>query len=312
MALPTERHGTNWPQINHARCYVRNLSVGPFPAQNDAVNFIANSLRLTSALGGKNLVCRALPRLPEFITGFETIVTYRGLRFRVHTGEETGGRMFYYNQYERLQEDVFLDLLRPNALVFDIGANMGLFSLLAASRGAQVISLEPSRLLASMFQQNVELNGVANIRLIGEAVSDRSGSICFYETRFGNCGVGRVFEFGHSQNASPSYTVPTNTLDFYVSRLGMPSLVKMDIEGAEWLALNGAEETLEREDAPDFLIEFHPQEIQALSGSMESCLQKLAGCGFQRYRLSDAEVGSHTWFVFSKRSLRSARLVLDC
>jgi FkbM family methyltransferase len=285
--------------------------VGPFPAQNDAVNFIANSLRLTSALGGKNFVCRALPRLPEFITGFETIVTYRGLRFRVHTGEETGRRMFYYNRYEHLQEDVFLDLLRPNALVFDIGANMGLFSLLAASRGAQVISFEPSRLLASRFQENVELNGVANIRLIAEAVSDRSGSISFYETRFGNCGVGRVFEFGHSHNASPSYAVPTNTLDFYVSRLGMPSLVKMDIEGAEWLALNGADETLRRSDAPDFLIEFHPQEIQALSGSMESCLQKLVGYGFQRYRLNAAEAGSHTWFVFSKRVLDSPRLVLD-
>ena len=94
--------------------------------------------------------------------------------------------MFYYNQYERLQEDVFLDLLRPNALVFDIGANMGLFSLLAASRGAQVISFEPSRLLASRFQENVEFNGVANIRLIAVAVSDRSGSTSFYETRLGN------------------------------------------------------------------------------------------------------------------------------
>jgi FkbM family methyltransferase len=237
------------------RGYVGNLSVVGFPGQNDAVNFIANSLRLTSALGGKNLVCRALPRLPEFITDFETIVTYRGLRFRVHTGEETGRRMFYYNQYEHLQEDVFLDLLRPNALVFDVGANMGLFSFLAASRGARVISFEPSRLLVSRFQENVELNEVANIRLIAEAVSDRSGAISFYETRFGNCGVGRVFEFGHSHNASPSYRVPTNTLDFYVSSLGMPSLIKVDIEGAEGLALNGASETLERSDAPDFLIE---------------------------------------------------------
>ena len=92
----------------------------------------------------------------------------------------------------------------------------------------------------------------------------------------------------------------------------MPSLVKMDIEGAEWLALNGAGKTLEREDASDFLIEFHPREIQALSGSTESCLQRLADCGFQRYRLSDAEVGSHAWFVVSKRVLHSARLVLDC
>jgi hypothetical protein len=89
-------------------------------------------------------------------------------------------------------------------------------------------------------------------------------------------------------------------------------VVKMDIEGAEWLALNGAGETLERSDAQDFLIEFHPKEIQALSGRVECSLQKLTGCGSPRYRLSDAEVGSHTWFVFSKRSLHSARLVLDC
>jgi len=91
----------------------------------------------------------------------------------------------------------------------------------------------------------------------------------------------------------------------------MPSLVKMHIEDAGWLSLNRAGKTLEREDASDFLIEFHPQEIQALSGSTESCLQKLAGYGFQRYRPSAAEAGSQTWFVLSKPSLESPRLVLD-
>jgi hypothetical protein len=53
------------------------------------------------------------------------------------------------------------------------------------------------------------------------------------------------------------------------------SLTLVDIEGAEWLALNGAGETLEKSDAQDFLIEFHPEEIQALSGTMKCCLQKL-------------------------------------
>jgi hypothetical protein len=52
--------------------------------------------------------------------------------------------------------------------------------------------------------------------------------------------------------------------------------------GLEWSWGN-----LERSDAQDFLIEFHPEEIQALSGTMECSLQKLTGCGFQRYRLSD-------------------------
>jgi hypothetical protein len=115
------------PNQGPRRCYVGNLRWAGFPDKMMPLNFIADSLRLTSALGGKNLVCRAQPRLPKFITGFETIVTYRGLRFRIHIGEEIGRRMFYYNQYEHLQENVFLDLIGGNAGVFDIGANMGLF-----------------------------------------------------------------------------------------------------------------------------------------------------------------------------------------
>jgi hypothetical protein len=99
------------PNQGPRRCYVGNLRWAGFPDKMMPLNFIADSLRLTSALGGKNLVCRAQPRLPKFITGFETIVTYRGLRFRIHIGEEIGRRMFYYNQYEHLQENVFLDLL---------------------------------------------------------------------------------------------------------------------------------------------------------------------------------------------------------
>jgi FkbM family methyltransferase len=275
------------------------------------MNLVASSLRLTTTLGGKQIVSRALPRLPETWTGFETVVEYRGLRFHVHTAEETGRRMYYYKEYEPAQERVFLELVQPHSLVFDVGANMGLFSLLSASKGADVVSFEPSRLLAARFDQNVALNGFPTILLVEEAVSNSQGAISFYETRAGNCGVGRVFPFGHNENAAASYSVPTNTVDSYVARLGMPALIKMDIEGAEWLALQGASETFKRPDAPDLLVEFHPQEIQFLGGSLDSCLGLLDSYGLRRYRLVKATTGSHHWFVFSRKELRLSQLVLD-
>jgi FkbM family methyltransferase len=275
------------------------------------MNLIASSLRLTTALGGKQMVSRALPRLPETWTGFETVVEYRGFRFHVHTAEETGRRMYYYNEYEPAQENVFLELVRPHSLVLDIGANMGLFSLLSASRGARVVAFEPSRLLAARLSENLALNRLPNVHLVTEAVSNSQGTISFYETRAGNCGVGRVFAFGHNLNGGPSYSVNTNTVDFYVARFGMPALIKMDIEGAEWLALQGASETFKRPDAPDLLIEFHPQEIQFLGGSLDSCLALLDSYGLRRYRLVKARSGNHDWFVFSRKELQSSQLVLD-
>ncbi|MGB8831316.1 MAG: FkbM family methyltransferase [Candidatus Sulfotelmatobacter sp.] len=276
------------------------------------MNLIAGSLRLTAALGGKQIVSRALPRLPEAWTGFDTVTEYRGLRFHVHTSEEIGQRIYYYNEYEQAQETVFLELVRAHSLVFDIGANMGLFSLLSASRGASVVSFEPSQLLAARFSENIALNQYQEIRLVKEAVSDCEGTISFYETRALNFGVGRVFAFGHAQDTAPSYSVSTNTVDFYVSRFGMPALIKMDIEGAEWLALKGASETLKSPDAPDLLIEFHPQEIQALGGSLDLCLALLRESGYRRYQLVNAIAGNHDWFVFSRKQLRSSQLVLDC
>ncbi|MGA2099158.1 MAG: FkbM family methyltransferase [Candidatus Acidiferrum sp.] len=275
------------------------------------MNLIASSLRLASRFGAKQFVSRAVPRLPESWMEFETLVDYRSFRFQVNTGEETGRRIYYYNEYERAQENALLELVHPQSLVFDIGANMGLFSLLAASRGAHVIAFEPSRLLGARFTQNLTLNNFSNVLLVTEAITDSAGAIPFYETRSGNCGVGRVFAFGHCQNARPSYSVGGNTVDFYVARFGMPAFIKMDIEGAECLALKGASETLKQPNAPILLIEFHPQEIQSLGGSLESCLMHLDSYGLRRYRLVTAGIGTHQWFVFSRNELKSSQFTLD-
>ena len=253
---------------------------------------------------------RLLRHLPPAITDFYTKLTYKGIKLQIHTGENTGRKIFYFGEYEPAQEEVFLAMV-PDRNVFDIGANIGIFTLLAASRGAKVFAFEPSRMVRSQLELNITLNGFGErVSIVPDAVSDSEGMIPFFETRDGNWGVGRIFSYGHSAGKSNDYVVPTKTLDHFISQLGMPDVVKIDIEGAEWLVLKGAPSTLADRRAPDFLIEFHPEEIVALGGSMERCIEQFLECGFTQYQLTDPPLGTsgHRWCVFSKRELTLPRL----
>jgi FkbM family methyltransferase len=248
---------------------------------------------------------RLLRHLPSAITDFHTKLTYKGITLQIYTGENTGRKIFYFGEYEPSQEEVFLAMVRDRK-VFDIGANIGIFALLAASRGAKVFAFEPSRMVRAQLELNITLNGFEErVTIVPEAVSDSEGMVHFFETRDGNWGVGRIFSYGHSAGKSSDYVVPTKTLDHFISELGMPDVAKIDIEGAEWLVLKGAPNTLADRNAPDFLIEFHPEEIATLGGSMEHCIGRLLESGFTQYQLTDSLLGTsrHSWFVFSKRGL---------
>ena len=69
----------------------------------------------------------------------------------------------------------------------------------------------------------------------------------------------------------------------------MPDVIKLDIEGAEFLALNGAGATLSAPNAPQLFIEFHPQEMRSLGGTLEHCLQLLQEHGYRRYEIVEGQ-----------------------
>jgi FkbM family methyltransferase len=256
---------------------------------------------------------RLLARLPQGPLGIQATVRYRGVQFRVNTSEEVGRRLFYWGTYEKDQEDALLALLEQGSVFFDIGANVGIFSLLAAQRGAKVFSFEPSRAVGQSLRRNVGINHMDDrVTVVNKAVSDAQGKIRFWETRPGNWGVGRIFAFGHalSQDAE-SYEVDTEKLDHLVDRFGCPHVIKMDIEGAEWMVLNAASQTLARADAPVFLIEFHVPELQALGGSVPALLDLFRKAGFKKFGLQGHAIDpmGQTWFIFAKRPITAPAFV---
>ncbi len=151
---------------------------------------------------------------------------------------------------ERAFERFLLDLadsLAPGMIVWDLGANVGAFAVPAAHRtGAKVVAIEPDPFLLGLLEQTCSANPDLDIEIVPAAVSDAKG-----DAELAVAGRGRAcnaLSAGHlPQDHGTSrghITVPTTTLDDLLALHPPPDLLKIDIEGAELLALAGAERML--------------------------------------------------------------------
>jgi FkbM family methyltransferase len=266
------------------------------------IPLIASILRWFTQNVSNQWGMRIIRRLPRFMTDFETETLYKDVRFRVFTGETIGRHLFYSGAYETVQIDAFLSLVSERDLIFDAGANMGIFSLLACKQGAFVVAFEPSLDIYKRLNTNIKLNRAeGTVKAVNSAVANECPTVLFFEARYGNQGVGRIFSFGDTGESANKYIVTADTLDNYAQQHGTPQLIKIDIEGAEWLALIGAKRLMSLKKAPKFFVEFHPQEMNSIGGSVRECVKLFQESGYLVYQLSGImSRDHHSWYLFSK------------
>ena len=174
----------------------------------------------------------------------------------------------------------FGSCLTPGMTVVDIGANLGYFTVIAAGsvgKSGKVFSYEPNPHNFALLQKNIAANGFTNVRALSIALSDERGT---RELFFGDNQT--THSFGDKRNTGRSESVVTDTLDNSLKTLGHSrvDVLKMDIEGAEPLALEGMRETIERNPALVILFEFHPKAIQRLTRSPLEFLARFKELGF--------------------------------
>ncbi|HUR82862.1 MAG TPA: FkbM family methyltransferase [Thermoanaerobaculia bacterium] len=152
--------------------------------------------------------------------------------------------------YERDGQRVFEKHVRPGDVVYDVGANAGFFTLLAAKLagdGGAVYAFEPLPRNLELLREHVRLNDARNVHVVETAVSDRVGTAHFATAA--NPAMGGLSDSGGIQ-------VATTTLDALRGSVPPPRFIKMDIEGAESAALGAAAVTL-REHRPTILLSAH-------------------------------------------------------
>jgi FkbM family methyltransferase len=151
--------------------------------------------------------------------------------------------------------EVFTNLLAGCVAAVDVGANVGFFALLAARAGKPVVAVEPLPSNVQALLKNLELNGAEGVEVFVAALSDRPGVVSL---RGGRQGGSLVEGWGGSGSTSLYRNlVPANTLDNLVAGRysGQRLLVKMDVEGHEYTALQGASATLARTPRPVWILE---------------------------------------------------------
>jgi FkbM family methyltransferase len=190
----------------------------------------------------------------------------RGLRVRF--GESTLRRVV--RTCERDVEAALLGVLAPGDVVYDVGANIGWYTLLAARRvgpAGRVLAFEPGLANARYVQRNAASNGLANVTVVAAAVGEEDGWATFLdkgslegrlEAAEGDGDAHARRRAARSRITHARLPVPVLSLDAWIAATGQPppDVVKLDVEGAEVAALRGMRATL-REAAPTLVIELH-------------------------------------------------------
>ena len=232
------------------------------------------------------------------------ISDFRGdAKFRCFLREHMGGQIFFRGSYAGDQLAIIERILKDDSVFLDVGANQGEFSI-AAARVAQrgkVIAFEPVAEYRDRLFENIKLNNFRNIEVIPVALGDKDCELPIYDSQNrhtdGTKNEGLTTLFCQSSRQDPRETVRVRRLDDVLNQLGISRVhvVELDVEGAEWIALRGAQNTITR-DRPVLIVEINKATCQAAGYQAETFVEWLAGLN---YRIEKIIEGGKTTAISS-------------
>jgi FkbM family methyltransferase len=164
-----------------------------------------------------------------------------------------------YGDLETSVQEAMRRHLGAGGVFFDIGANLGFFALLGASwvqPGGAVYAFEPAPDNVTAIRANAELNGLANITVVPSAVSRSSGTARLQIVD--DQSWSKLAEYGEHPYTERVMDVETVAIDDLVEsgRVRPPTVVKIDVEGAELAVIEGMRRTI-AEHRPVIVCELH-------------------------------------------------------
>lgn len=195
-----------------------------------------------------------------------------------------------FGVFEAYESDLFRSAVKPGDTVVDIGANIGYYTVIAAGivgSTGKVISFEPAPENHAVLMKTIGANTFTHIRPEKKAIADREGvlSLNLYESNKGKHSL--VKDASDAKGFSSTVDVETLTLDSYTAKNGIDrvDIIKMDIEGAESLALAGMPNALKQARA--VFMEYTPAFIKKAGHDPIKVLKDLRDNGFELYAIDE-------------------------
>jgi FkbM family methyltransferase len=226
----------------------------------------------------------------DWMGQYSTVVSVSsGARFHVDISDHIQRTLYFFGIYEPAVTTLIQSLLHPGDTFLDVGAHVGYYTILAGLRVGpcgHVHSFEPMPHIFRLLAQNVTLNQLSNVTFNELAVSDKDNMLRMYLPGSHNSGIGSMV---HRPGSSGE------TIDCLAQRLdtywehhgtGPVTLIKLDIEGGEFFALQGMPRLLSHRPAPDLICEASPSLAERCGYCMEEMLDFVRSFGYRTYEIT--------------------------
>lgn len=192
------------------------------------------------------------------------------------------------------EKELIVDLigvLNPNDVLYDIGASVGAVSIPAAQKvkHGQVISFEPDPENVESLRGNFQLNNIENYQIMNCAVGEEEGEMELFTE--GSNGFSPSLR--KVNGIASSLKVPIKTIDDLIDKgtIPPPTVIKMDIEGAEMMGFKGMSRLLDSPNKPRLIIfEIHPDFLPSFNTSVTEILRFVLD---KNYKIESLETRSH-------------------
>jgi FkbM family methyltransferase len=203
--------------------------------------------------------------------------------------------LYFFGTWEERITRFVAKRMKSGDCFIDIGANIGYYTLLSSSlvgETGRVVAVEASPKIYAELIDNLQLNGVSNVRTVNVAASDSPGEIDLFEAPDDSRGVTTTSAtWAKQSNCRLAGKVQCLPMDMVVSKeeLRTARIIKIDVEGAEWNVCKGLIPMLHelRRDA-EIILEVTPSEIESQGHQCSELIQRFTAIGFFPYVIDNA------------------------
>ncbi|WP_294328366.1 FkbM family methyltransferase [uncultured Chryseobacterium sp.] len=203
-------------------------------------------------------------------------------------------QLYFVGEYEKNEIDYLYSVLQKGDIFIDVGGNIGLFSLNASKlvgNNGKVYAFEAFKPNYEKFSRHLILNQSQNVTLEHLAVTDKNGYIdILYNEDYDNVGMASSY----LEEFTAKESVKSINLDDYVrnQQIGKIDLIKIDIEGGEFSALQGMHEILIRYQ-PKIIIEINNIALKSSNHSEEELIHLLVQKGYSQTKVLSRNENSY-------------------